>query len=508
MILYKNKRTVYHYAASLILACLLPVFGMSQEEPVVDRIAEQISGIKSGGVKVDVPKVFKDPAVYPTILARIGMKKKELKGVARKIAIDALMPAPGRAQKSKKEQKLKRRVVNADQFTRTLERFLLADTGIAVSIDLNLGAVTDTSNAIIMGTRSPARQVSSNAPISKIRILHVHLPYIHHGQLWDVALDREWKGQKKKQARSLLRPYLSATGVTTGIWPKRSKKYRFTQRVIDDINLEIKKALAGKQPVKDLPPWKEYVKTDPTKVTVGSKSPDIGLRLAKHETNKGRGRESHHLTQYLLVEYFGNRKKDKPFRPGWTYPGLKPTKATNTVKAFEPDVQIDSQIGSKRGPHMPSVLLAATTHRDKRLHITPKGDETTPATQSHALHDIFTDKLGQLADFAAMPSTKGSFRFKKYKKQKGDTTVRQEIYSAMQQTYEWMHAEMAKGLARRLPVLELDYYKALYELIKGPNQEMDNKDQKEMKIELGKIPAQAATYNDKLMRKLGWHKGF
>jgi hypothetical protein len=478
-------------------------------QPVVELIVKKLSGIKKDGVKVESPSVFEP--VLPNVLSRLSLSQQDLLPVAHQIALDSLSPPPLRAKKSEPAKKQKRRFVIATHFTRMMERFILAETGIVISMDLNLTAITDTSNAILLGTSVPQKQVDPANPLSKIKILHIHLPFIGvNSPLWGKAINQAWSGNKQQKARQWLRAYLTERGITAGIWPTSSKQYRFSKRVVDDINELIMKAEAGKQPITELPPWNEYVKIDQDEVAADSASSDVGLRLALHKVNKkrGRGRESHHLTQYLLLEYFGNSKSDKPFKPGWSYPGLSPKTATTQVKSFESDIQIDSQINSNRGPDMPSILLAASTHRDSRLHITPKPDEEGSARQSRAVHEVFTTALGEMANYAAMTNKKkGEMLFSQYKAKKGEDTVKQEIRTAMQNTYKWMHGEMAKGLTQALPELELEYYKGLYESIQGPSKEMPMAEQEKMKKALKKIPPLAAKHNDQYMEMIGWRKG-
>ena len=482
--------------------------------PVVKLITDKITGLKSGGVSIDSPRIFKDKDVFDRIKGRIAIKNSILYPVATQIAKQTEKESRSSTQNKKKKggkkDKPERLFINVNTFVRKLERFILAESGISVSIVLNMEKVTDKSNAILLGKKSGNKQVNATKPIKEIKILHVHLPFIGtNADLWNIALDKSWKTpKKKKMARAELRTYLVEKGITVGIWPTRSNKYRFSSAVVKEINKRILEAQASKQKVTKLPPWREYVKTKQEDVKKGSLSPQVGLRLDLHGKNKkvGRGRESHHLTQFLLLEYFGNHKKNHPFKIGWTYPGLKPNKASASIQSFK-NMQISSQLNANRGPGMPSILLASSTHKAKGLHITPKPDETGAARQSYTVHEVFTKELGKMAEFAALPASKGGFaKFNKYKKIKGDTAIENKIYTAMQNTYKWMHGEMRRGLKDQLPTLELEYYKALYELINGPSQEMKPAAQKAMASSLEKIPGKAATYNNEKMEKLGWKK--
>src|SRR5205814_1052432 len=123
------------------------------------------------------------------------------------------------------------------------------------------------------------------------------------------------------------------------------------------------------------------VETDPGKVKPNAEGHGhIGLRLATyaHSSQKATGRESHHLTQYLVADFFSNQNTTgKAFAPGRKWPGVRmSSKGVDTFQAPDRDViQIGKTRDDDRGGVMPAISLAASTHKGGSLHITPEPDD-------------------------------------------------------------------------------------------------------------------------------------
>ena len=317
--------------------------------------------------------------------------------------------------------------------------------------------------------------------------------------------------------------HLRAKGPVSEIFVTRGNKFRLTIPLYKHIEGLIAARASGPA-VTDVPPIADYTQWQPK-----SSGPlaNIGLRIAKHKdsSQKGAERESHHLTQYLLVEYFYNIKKQKPFPAGITYPsqiqlGKRKTKSTKGVKlksqttvdvvenpAGGKPINLKEQNTGGRGKDMPAISLAVITHRSGNLHVPPgKPDDVADkhaSSPGHAIHDEFLSR---------MPALKSKKTFKKYRdaltgnEANKNKNVHRDIFTAMQGTYAWMHKEMMGRLARNMPPLEADYYAELRERFK-PENPLTDSERKRLKIKLHKVATiDAVKQNDLMMKDLGWSK--
>lgn len=258
---------------------------------------------------------------------------------------------------------------------------------------------------------------------------------------------------------------------------------------------------------KDLPSPLEYLAPKGTwKDPVGN----IGLRLGtyadkdKGGNQHGRERESHHITQYLLLEYFANKSATyKPFKlldgTHNPYPGLK-SKGTE-VDTFrhtgEPPMPI-ADFEAKRGGKMPAILLARITHRTGGLHVTAKADDFDPPADSPAgaVDSIFEEKLGGRNGPYRVAEEGGISQFNSFKQSVGEPKVEETIYIAMQDTYAWMKRVMHGPLKDGLQTIEAKYFNALADQ-KGGTMHITP-------AELSEVGAAAVLHNNELMAKGGW----
>jgi len=175
----------------------------------------------------------------------------------------------------------------------------------------------------------------------------------------------------------------------------------------------------------DLPEWKDY--TDPVSAGVGVKVGSHGL-LSKHAgkaeafpdtTNpvqdgkpdtraiNNAGRESHHLPQFLLSEFYAGKNESTSawgnsgdtWMPGFTKGGTAETARPGSKQEYDGfkggGQQIDFNaldIGKNRGNAMPAVSLARGTHREGGLHLGMEknwanlGNDTgSPTTQAYLM---------------------------------------------------------------------------------------------------------------------------
>ncbi|MDX1384906.1 MAG: NAD-glutamate dehydrogenase, partial [Thermoanaerobaculia bacterium] len=245
---------------------------------------------------------------------------------------------------------------------------------------------------------------------------------------------------------------------------------------------------------------------------------NVGVRIDAHRspTQKAPERESHHLTQYLLVEYFHNKKPARqPFHVKWPYPGVVWDSSKQRVETFEnpggtPHVDLVGQNTGGRGLDMPAISLAAVTHRQGRLHVPPrKPDESgySPA-QVHAIHAEFSARMP--AELVAANDKNDFARFKRYvegtdpaKKEQKRKDAHREIYGAMQGTYRWMRDYMQGRLEDSMPQLELDYFEGTLE--RFGLKELSAAQAASFKESLEKVArVHAKARNQELMNNLGW----
>src|SRR5262249_4321801 len=156
-----------------------------------------------------------------------------------------------------------------------------------------------------------------------------------------------------------------------------SSGFLIRRKVIDDAKDSVKNAAKKKGSIlksADLPSVTDYKKRT---------GPGVGLKIGKfsdkNQTGDDRGpeRDSHHITQFLLVQYFPNNARGTDYRPfrhvgdpkararnDPVYPGLN---AGTEVKTFR-KMNLDG-LFQGRGGEMPVILLARPTHRYGKLHI-------------------------------------------------------------------------------------------------------------------------------------------
>ncbi len=186
-------------------------------------------------------------------------------------------------------------------------------------------------------------------------------------------------------------------------------------------------------------------------------------------------RESHHIPQYLLVEYFRNDASIKMFeKPDERLPGFSPPGA-DMVDCFcvkgSPKINLLALDPTKsdRGRGLPAILLAARTHQKGQLHINMSGswnlkEELEGGTgQAQILEDQFMGFLK--SDFPTASGTKGKSEKAQIAEQaRSDPAGEDKIYDAMKRTYDWMYDFMMRQLPKALTGWEIGYYDELVAL--------------------------------------------
>jgi hypothetical protein len=454
--------------------------------------------------------VFTD--AVPLIHNRLANKAyaEPIRMAAFEIAREALveLPVPKPAQGAKAPPTQAEPVLKPAHFARQLEQFILAKTGIVLSLKLNHAKVTAPSGKDV-------NTVDEQNPVKEIRILHVHLPFIDgRSPLWKDAIHNTWgdpTGKDLENIRIHARAHAERRGIVPGIWALFGKEYKFSfffKKAVDDL-VKLSTSAGALDP-NDLRPWDEYADTNKNIPS------NIGVRLATHDdvSQKGAGRHAHHLTQYLLANYFANANKTKqPFRPGRDYPGVTWKGVMVDLISPQPNASEDASIRvSKteegRGKDMPTISLAAVTHLSGNLHLTQDPDDLprgTKKVQGDWVEEQFTSKLPP-----ALLAKADETVFQKFRKERSDPEIAGAIYSAAQSTYSAVVARMSKKLKTRMPEGELKYYKVLAEGTRFDLRDQTDEDkttnaETKFKTELEKVPAIAKTHNEKIMREqFGW----
>jgi Domain of unknown function (DUF4157)/Novel toxin 14 len=344
------------------------------------------------------------------------------------------------------------------RFRIVLERYILGKSGIALTIKF-----------ADQGAGEGARE--EPVKVEKVTVEFVYLQIIHGGSnLWQLAV-KDLLPDPKERTKWLprLRTHLAGRGATPGIW--KPNEYSLRDSVLEDT----KKELAGATLIeaKDLPPPADYLA--PTGVAKSGLG-QVGLRLGTY-AEKGKGgnqngteRESHHITQFLLMEYFSNKSDPHAFKllkaGSNPYPGLNVASGQPTVFSRGGSSVKIQDFYTGRGGRMPAILLGRTTHRTAGLHVTSTADDFDDSVDSPgaAVDAVFKEHLGSVySDSEKDPDT-----FRKYKAAKGEAVVQENIYSAMQETYKWMKNFMQPRLKDGLERVETKYYNDLAAQVSGP----------------------------------------
>jgi hypothetical protein len=343
-------------------------------------------------------------------------------------------------------------VLDPGRFKTALERYILGKSGVALEIEFATAAKKDEA-----------------LKVSRVTVKYVYLQIIHaNSNVFKLAVKDLFKTDKDRATWvPRLRSHLAGKGPTPAIW--EATTYSLKQSVLTDTMAELSKAKLLE--AKDLPSAVDHLNPKgPKSGGLGH----IGLRLGVYSDKenggpqRGNERESHHITQFLLVQHLANQAgggaaatkafplltaRSNPY-PGLTASGVSPltfSGATGMVKIDEYFV--------KRGGKMPAILLARTTHRTAGLHVTSQADDfdegvDSPAT---AVHAIFKEKLTQ----PYVDAQKDLTSFNLLKRTQKPEVVQAQFFNAIQQTYGWMRDFMKERLKDGLKDAELTYYNGL-----------------------------------------------
>lgn len=359
-----------------------------------------------------------------------------------KIAALAQQPVSGKKQKRKTETEL-----NFPRFVTLFEGALFGKTGIAAQI-----------------TAKEKPQVE----ISKVEITYIHFGAVRPStkealKLWEQVVANTPglpSVSKKTNLYFEIFEWLHALGVLPFAWELGKKQFRFSGDFVEAFTKTRKQQLAGKVPKKTV--YLDDTRTD-----------GLGLNVGIHSGQKGERRESHHTTQFLLIQFFRNDNTVKAWDTGRDYPGITPTSGQR--RAFNMDGatalglhELDKDSG-KRGAQMPAILISTDTHRRGQLHVERetqwKGAGQDPdsdpgqgrSTQGFAIKARFQRGLRsqfQITDHDAAVWNKTTAGL-------GKAESAKRIGKAMLATYKWMNELMMPALERGLVTRERAYYNAM-----------------------------------------------
>jgi hypothetical protein len=480
----------------------------------IDKLWETFSEAISSSTKTTYISPFNRTDVQSAIVSLLTNKTdtehaaKTIEEALGDLAIDSVREKKEAPAKEGEEPKLTYEL-DVDRLEIALSRFIFAKSGILIRFKLLSG--------IFQGAATQAK----DAPPSfvSLNVVYVHLAEIHgNHKLWQLAVSQVLAGKDHEKYLPRVRTYLEAKGPVLGIWDKMD--YQLSKQVIDDVEA-IMAATGSTLDKSKLPPPTEYLAPKSPSGAVDN----IGLRLGTYgdPQQQGTERESHHITQYLLLEYFHGKADKKPFPllkknvnayPGVSASGSDDDTRANKVAASGAPKPIDL-VGWEdgRGGKMPTILISAYTHRTGRLHVTTKADDWTkggnkksaPDSPSGVVHMKFLENLHDKdpAYIKAQAKSEGTNTnanqetFPAYVTRKEATSkggVQKVIYDSMQETYHWMRDFMQPRLETALVTAEMKYYN---DLGKDKSYEITAS-------ELEIVYAEAVIKNQTEMEKGGW----
>jgi hypothetical protein len=260
----------------------------------------------------------------------------------------------------------------------------------------------------------------------------------------------------------------------------------------------------------------EYCRTGgtPDGATYGNIRLHLGNYTQKGSGNpqQGKERESHHITQYLLVQYFhnGSTRTRETEQDRMAFPLLRfgddaygdaLTATSGRPQSFR-DIQISS-LEAGRGGLMPTILLARPTHRSGNLHVNPSAEDfsdTEVATQSQAVNHIYKNELSERQRTLEEEVFDGTRNYREWVTFRSRNDITTPIHDAMQATYRYMRTYMQRQLRSALLGIERNYYNDLH-LEANPGATQDAMARGPMIT----VYNAAVRHNNETLRSYGWN---
>ncbi|HTJ42254.1 MAG TPA: DUF4157 domain-containing protein [Kofleriaceae bacterium] len=281
--------------------------------------------------------------------------------------------------------------LKVETFRMKLIRFIAGATGCDIAIDF---------------AKNPDQSFNTAAPIEHAELRAMNLALIPEDKagkpLWDALMSTF--STDNANLRANVRILMFARGYTDGTWDENS--FALDGKFMQQIN-----TAAGKTAGMTLPDAKSFWYG---KGTPPSSSTKWALWIGEHRDGTHHGspdRQSHHTTQFLLVQYFEMDHKKRPFPEPRTADvvGVLENELGLTMDSSKTYVDRVANItvgkldeSGRRGGGMPAILIAAVTHRrGVGLHIAPivqeVDEEDEQPTQGGTVHQWFKDALSEEA---------------------------------------------------------------------------------------------------------------
>ena len=465
------------------------------------------------------PRHLKKPAADVMAYFKSKTSKLITETMLRKLAaaasVDKIKKGPG-----KKKQVIT--TFSATRFARFLEAILLVKSGIGLSIDVKNSFKRKMSKSTVV-TVADKEKI-----IDELKVNGIYLPAMGGtAALWTDAMKPFGadKATYQHRAREILRPFGAVAkipGTDVNNKPTMVTVFKTTtaKLTFDDEFVKYVKRLQAGTTVKpeDLPAKKTYTNFNAPAGTVA-------LRIGTYKEHSGpqKDRQSHHTTQYLLIEYFRNDSTPQPFKKGRKYPGLKWTQGKPEYLRSKKvdDINFEKLSRGKRGDAMPAILLARRTHQKGSLHIKPTklSDDVkngARASQGRALRNQFRNKFetelqaqGLKQNYMAHEK-KNNADFNQYidktLSQSERESVAGALYVGMRGAYRYMYSIMMPALDRALVQQEVPYYREIAMQKKEYRKDSTTliKSYDLQAKDMDAVYKEAVSNNKKFMEKQGW----
>ena len=392
-LLHKLTRNAHPtaFAKSVSSGPMLSRGGQTAKTRATDLMADLRATLASSATKRSKSMRYGENAIAD-IKAHVGAQLGKIdNATVLKLASSAIVELPAARQTGRNKYELL-----SQNFLNVVEGYLFSQTGVRLTIDADNKNPNKVDSVAIRGLHLGA--ITANTALyKKIKDAYTVVDGLEFGRL---------------------RAYLRARFPLPHVW-KRSNDL-----LLDPGNLK-KIAAATKKPAKldpkNLPPWRTYAHP--------KSSEKIALRVANHGNLTGDDaateRESHHLPQFLLVEFYTGQNANvnifgksgdywtpgflKGSNPQMTRPGRK--SVYTGFKSPTHDLNFkDFKTESNRGAGMPAISLAAVTHQKGGLHLNQErswdaSKETkTPSTQGFTMFNRHREHL--IAEVKSQPALK------------------------------------------------------------------------------------------------------
>jgi hypothetical protein len=314
-------------------------------------------------------------------------KKKDIKNAVDDLAIDA-SSAKALRNDSNESPIME---LHVEGFEAKLVRFIVVATGCDIKIELN----------------TTAHKLDHDKPLKKAILEGMNpaaIPHTGAGKaLWDELMDNSFGAGSNSDVmlRANARIFLFALGFTNKPWDKTG--FKLDDAYVKTIRGSAKATAKSSAQFGDLPDAKTF--WHGSAAPANKDQPALWIGLHKDATHHSKpDRQSHHTTQFLLVQYFEqDHYMHKPFPEmrgavATTFANkMKFSLAGKKVNAVD-DIKVGTLDTTKhRGGDMPAILVSALMHRRGNLHINkvPESDEDDEATmtQGGRLDDWFHQEL-------------------------------------------------------------------------------------------------------------------